>query len=251
MALNRGFRGLRFQVSAAQFTTYDADDFLGAQPDALGDDGGAVPFEVLAPFGFASRPLDPEGGVGCSLVHATQGNQGFAWFGSDPRSAPLLPALAKGESMQFGAYGQFVRCHDDGSISLFTTDDGTTNGRSIYFRISPTKGFEMQCPWGRLRLGPDGFHVLHSSGARIDLGAISGIPAPLDSLASYATISAAITSLQGSATSLGTDAGATNKAAVASLIAHLTAVSASLSALGATPTVPLNPALVAQIGAVV
>lgn len=249
------FVGLTFQLGTVLWSGYDDDDVLGVQVDTAGDTGSA-PLEMLHQHGFASRPLDPDvdaatqTAVGCVVQYAYQGSgQGFAWVSGDPRSLAKVPRLQKGESIQYGPQGNFVRCHADGSISLATTDDGTFDGRSIFLRVLPT-GLVFSFPFGRLTFDATGFHVLHSSGARIDLGAIGGMPAPLDALNSYATLSARMVSLQGSATSLGTDAGLTNQTAVAALLVEIGLLRAALASLGAVIPTPISP-LISQIGAVV
>lgn len=132
--------------------------------------------------------------------------------------------------------GHSVRLRDDGSITLSTFLDADPDSYSIFLRVSPDEGLLCETPWGRLSFGPDGFHVRHSSGARIDLGAIGGMPAPLDALASYVTISAAIASIEASAVSQGTDAGLTNSTAVGALITLLGAMATAIDAKSGTPS---------------
>lgn len=247
-------KGIKFQLGCVTYSGRDDDDFIGVQIDAVGDGPAIAPFQLLHPYGFASRPLDPvtdESGnplIGCTALYGQQGNECFAWLADDPRAAPTITALKKGESVQYGPRGQFVRCHEDGSISLFTTDDGTYDGRSVFFRVAPT-GFTFSAPWGRITFDDRGFHVLTSAGARIDLGyGDLGLPAPLDGLTSYAKMTAHMVSLKGTATVLGANAGATNEAGVAALLAELALLRAALAGLGAVIPAPINP-LISQIGA--
>lgn len=243
---------LEFDIAPVAYTERDADDFYRAQVDPLGDKG-APSFEVYHPYGFVGRPEDPDVAPdakvvrGATALYAYEGDQGTAILMNDPRVMEKLPGCGKGESFMYGAAGQFIRCHRDGAISLFTTDDATTNGRSIYLKLSPTKGLEISMPWGRLTLGPNGFHVLHSSGARIDLGAISGLAAPLDTLSSYATLQGAMASVRGSAVSLGTDAGVANATAVTALQTLVTALAAAVAS--ALPTTGITTAQIAAVGA--
>lgn len=230
-----------------RFATITATEHTGAsvlaQIDQDGGQDATTPtWETVHPYGFSARPPDPatdtDGNptAGCQALHDWDGSRGFVLPLGDPRLGPSLPAIKKGESLQYGQAGQFIRCHADGAISLFTTDDATPNGRSIFLRLSPDQGLEFSCPWIRVSCGPNGFHVLHSSGARIDLGSISGVPAPLDALASYVKIQAAMCSVMGSAVSLGTDGGAANLAAVVALDAFLATIVAAIgSASGVTP----------------
>src|SRR6185369_2237217 len=129
------------------------------------------------------------------------------------------------------AKGQFIRCHPDGKISIFTTDDATPNGKSVYSQVAPT-GFTRLGPWGRETFDANGYHLKHVSGARIDLGAIGGFPAPLDAINSYVTISAQSVILDAATVSLGPDNGLGMPAAKATVAnAVFTAVSAVLTAL--------------------
>ena len=241
---------MRFDLATATFSEFDDDGFLGVQCDTLSDGTGEPPFEVHHPYGFAARPLDPdEDGTGCSVLYARQGNRkAYAWLANDPRVSDIMPLLRKGESIQYGPKGQFIRCHENGNISMLTFVDGDTDKHTMFVRLDVEEGFRVETPWGRITLGPNGFHVKTSGGARLDLGSISGIPSPLDALATYAKLAAAIVSVEGSAVSTGTDAGATNTAAVASLVAWMTAVSAAIVAVGGAAVPP--PPTVTQLGAV-
>lgn len=127
---------------------------------------------VLFPGGY-------EGGHGVGVVISTPG---------DPRNAMA-------ESMS--------RQSDDGEHAWMTK---TAEGFSVISRVGKD-GLEWVTPWGTMTFGPKGFHLRHVSGARIDLGAISGLPPPLDTLGSYATISAAMTHVEGTAVAIGTEAG--------------------------------------------
>jgi len=240
----RGFYGL--ELGTVTFSGIDPSGFHAIQVDAFGEgSSGMSPFELSHPYGFASRALNPTAdGKGCSAFYWLKGSsEGFAWLANDPRVQALLPEIQPGESFHYGPKGQFVRCHADGRVSIFTTDDATPNGRSVYFQVAPT-GFTWVAPWGRITFDANGFHVVHVSGARIDLGAIGGLPAPLDQLSSYATLSGHMVRLEGSALSLGPGAGEGEPAAKAlttlavlqSLAAALDAVGASLAALTGVPT---------------
>lgn len=231
---------MKFDLYTASYSDIDPDGFVGIELDLFGEqEAGAPPAELHSPFGFLSRPLDPDvdadgnATLGCQALVADEGGTRHAWLGSDPRIIPLLPSLKKGEALFYGAKGQFVRMHEDGQISLFTTDDGTMNGNTIAMEVRPD-GFRWICPWGKITFDKTGFHVLHSSGARLDLGAIGGLPSPLDTLSSYVSISAAMASVEGSVVSLGTDAGATEPAAKAMTV--LSVLGSLMSAVQALKT---------------
>lgn len=227
-----------FDLGTARLSATDENDFIGVQIDGLGNAPGLPPFELMHSYGFASRPLDPDqSGRGCTALYATQGNEGFAWLANDPRVQSKLPNIRAGESLQYGAKGQFVRCHEDGGISLCTYVDGDPTKHAIYFLMSPTDGFRFESPWGRITFGPAGFHVRHGSGARIDMGKIAGIAAPLDALTSYIILSAAMISNNATAVAQGTDAGLTNETAVTALVALLGVLAAAIdSKSGPTTT---------------
>jgi hypothetical protein len=116
--------------------------------------------------------------------------------------------------------------------------------------------FNLLGPFGKITYGANGFHLLHHTGARIDLGGIGGLPAPLDELGTYATISAAILKLQGTAIVLGPDTGVAEPAAKAIALqtvlvaigAALTATASALSALGNASAGAAIAAAVAAIG---
>lgn len=188
--------------------------------------------------GFASRPAVPTPGqAAAQAVVVRQSDHDVVIAVRDPRSQAIYGNLAAGESCLYAPASQArVMLKADGGVVIYTTDDNTKDGRGIYFKISPTKGLEYSCPWGRMNFGPLGFHVVHSGGARIDLGAVGGLPGPLASLGSYAKLEGGITSIKGGAVSLGTDGGAANEAAVTALASYLaslvTALGAAFTAVG-------------------
>jgi len=213
---------------------HDKDSFLAIMPEVYGPGSSLGAIEVSHQYGFASRPvdMDSEGGA-CGAYYGTQGAQGFAWLANDGRIQAKLPEIKAGESFQYGATGNFVRCHQDGRISLFTTDNATVDGRTIALTIGPD-GLVFNAPWGNLKFDATGFHVLHSSGARIDLGAGSStlLPPPLDKLSSYATISAAMSSVESSVVSTGSSKGvATPVARSDALLVALQAIAGALQAM--------------------
>lgn len=197
---------LEFDFGVVAFTDYDEDDFLGFQADLPGENAGAPPAEALSPYGLRSRPRDPETdpegriGLGCGMLYIRNGDHRHAMALVDPRETSL-PALRKGETMLYAAPGQFVRLHEDGAISLFTTDDGTPAGRSVYLQVAPD-ALRFNAPWGVLTFDAAGFHVRTHSGARIDLGGVEvdGLPFPGGS---YAKVQAGVVDVKGSAVAIG------------------------------------------------
>lgn len=91
-----------------------------------------------------------------------------------------------------------VRLKQDGSVTLFCTDDGTDDGKPIFLRISK-KGLEFGSPFGNLKYNSSGFHVSTAAGPALDMGGIDlssvpGIgalpPAVINALTGYITFTA-------------------------------------------------------------
>lgn len=223
------------QVGKVLGSKYDDDGFLCVQVETFSSNDVTTGwFRLYNPHGFQTRPLDPDGISACQAMYWIDGTIGYAILLNDPRQQDALLQSKKGEIFFHGPGGSFVRMEEDGTISLFTTDDGTTAGRSVQFQVS-SKGLLFNFPYGRLTFDDTGFHVLHNSGARIDLGAIGGMPAPLDALQSYVAMSAAIAKVEGAAVSLGSRTGPAQPLAGATVtLALFGALSSVLGAL-ATP----------------
>ncbi len=208
--------GLVLHLDTIRGSFYDDDGFLGFQIDGDGDstDGApelepqVAPFDALHTYGFLSRPLDPavDGGGhierGALSLTLWEGSRGYSLALHDSRVVPALARCKGGESVQYGPKNNFIRCHDDGRISQMCTDDGTENGKVVAAEHGPS-GFTWRGPWGKLTHDALGLHYLHTSGARLDGGAVSGLPAPLDALGSYWTLSAQIIELKGAVVQVG------------------------------------------------
>jgi hypothetical protein len=98
-------------LGKALLTVRDENGFWGVQRDSLAlkqQQSDAPVYELLHTFGFASRPLDPTNGKGCSLFFGFDGREGFAWLANDPRLADKIPPLTKGGSVQYAADGSFA-----------------------------------------------------------------------------------------------------------------------------------------------
>jgi hypothetical protein len=102
-----------FRRHLAVLTEYDENGFIGVQWDAYGEKGTA-PADLLHPYGFASRPLDPttsasgETTFACELFLGWEGQESFAFLMSDPRVTPKVPQLKKGGSAQYASDGAFA-----------------------------------------------------------------------------------------------------------------------------------------------
>lgn len=183
-------------VTTCVTTTYDENGFLTASIEVptAGEESGADPFELHHPYGFASRPPDATETDGCAIGFCYIGSAGHAIAFGDTRKTKKLALLNKGESMQYGPTGNFIRCSDDGAISMFTSSspdgDVQTAKPSVFFEIRP-KAMRFTAPWGRQWFDNTGFHVFHTSGGQMHLGAISGLPAPFDTMLSYIDFKAA------------------------------------------------------------
>lgn len=102
---------INLALGKALLTVRDENGFIGVQRDPLALkslEADAPAYELLHTFGFASRPLDPTNGKGCSLLHWSDGSEGFALLANDPRLASIIPPIPKGGSVQYGSDGSFA-----------------------------------------------------------------------------------------------------------------------------------------------
>lgn len=219
--------------------------------------GIAASAPVWGQFGFVSRPAEPDGDGAAMAVFEVDGDQKTVTSTRDLRMAAKLPDLKPGESMCCGFAGQFIRFHQNGGLTLFTTTDGTPDGDAIYLKLVPDDGVEpspglvFESPWVRVMCGKLGFRVLHSSGAELELGALGGLPAPLDALGSMAKLKAGIVSIQGGAVSIGNPAtpGLANEVSVIALQTYMAAVATYLTATNVllTSLLPISGVTAAQL----
>lgn len=211
---------------------YNLGYFAGENTTSQGV-GASSP--VWPQFGFVSRPADPDEDGAAMALWIQDGDQKRVISTRDNRHTDRLPDVQPGETAVYAVPGNFVRCQIDGAITAMTTDDNTTDGNAIYWKMSPTRGFEFSSPWARIMAGPYGISLVHSSGARLDLGSLGGLPPPFDLLSSSATITAASISLMAGAISQGNPftPGLANEIAVTALKTWVSAV--SLAFTHATP----------------
>lgn len=277
-----------WDVKVCVTSAYDADGFLGIQVDAEGSEstgvatgaaskptagrGGVADYEVLYPGGVMHRPLDAtldeagnvHSGQGCPVQALTEGGRTFVIPLMDPRTVALMPTLNKGDRILPGDAGAFIRVQGSGPgvgrISTFTTDDGTTNGNSVYWLVWPDR-HEAVGPWGHLKFDPTGFHLLTQSGARFDMGGMFGLPGIISALTSYVSMAAASISLEASAVVLGGEGPLGHQPVCLynpALLAWMGQIQAALSALAAAVagftgigTFPALPAAAASIATIV
>ncbi len=200
--------------------------------------------------GWASRPSKPDAGSKAAQgLLVSCGDHDVCIASQDVRCLDQYGNLDFGEFCAYAAgedglaQGRIIG-KKDGSVAIFTTDDNTKAGRSVYFRVSPD-GFLFVAPFGTLRFDETGFHLLHASGASFDLGAIGGLPAPLDVIGSYIKMQAGTIQGSGSAQSFGSGTPSPlalqvpTAAAIAGLQAQITALQAAIAIFAA----PSNPGI--------
>lgn len=116
-----------FRLHTVTYSEVDSNGFIGIQFDAFGEEQSGMPtVEVHHPFGFRSRPRDPDADFGCNVLVGWEGHQAHAWLASDPRYTRVLPSDKEGGSTQYG-----VTKHGDVAVS-FSTFDGETGGYTLY-----------------------------------------------------------------------------------------------------------------------
>jgi hypothetical protein len=202
-------------------TSVDDDGYPQAQHNEDGEQGGpALP--ILGPLGFISMPLDPvmsQDGIepdpaqSASAFRVTQGSRGFSFPLQDPREIALVPKPNPGERLWHSAFGSFIRQHNDGAVSIATTDaggspkDGDGNpAQMVANRTTPTS-FERFGPWGRELFDAMSWRMNHAGGAKVAFGAIGGLPGPLSSVKCFARFEADMIEINGKIVSIGPGSG--------------------------------------------
>lgn len=152
---------LRWDAGTAQGSEYN-DGFLTVQPDfygekASGGEGGVVQL----PFGFLSRPLDPDEQGACQVLYAYEGDQLHTMPTLDARVIDKLPQLPKGSSIQFGADGGFGQFDPETHTwTLYIPTDFDGEG-------TPTKAHLLQI--GKDTNGKRCVTLLHADGPGISI----------------------------------------------------------------------------------
>jgi|GEM_PF-3533692 len=200
--------------------------------------------------GFISRPPKAQKGKAAAYAVVVKGGDRDTVVGAvDLRGLELAGLINDGDTVVYAAGEEGtsqgrVALKGDGSVTLFTTDDNTNDGKSVYMRVAPD-GFMWVAPWGTIRFDATGFHVLHDSGAAFDLGGINGLPAPLDVISSYIKMRAGTIGGASSVTSFGGNGKPLASAsdvfdALANLQSQINAIAnafTSFAAMSAAPTV--------------
>lgn len=257
---------IELDIGIAMGSEVDNKGHLSVQIDGYGEgQAGVAPYEVQAIGGILRRPLDPvvdgEGNPdptkACPTMYGMEGGRGHAFPLLDPRTVAKMPVIQKGEALVPGDAGQFIRFHVDGATTTMTTDAaGDPSGNAVYFRVKPD-GLEFVAPWGTLTFDASGFHVDHpASGAKLHLGYVGGLPAPLDAVGSYVTIEGGVVSINGAMVSVGPDGAADSAVKATPLLAYLAQMAAGINSLAAAVgsfsgagTFPALPAVVTQLAA--
>jgi hypothetical protein len=178
---------IEFDFGMAVASDYDEDGHLQVGIDLPGgaDDGGAgggAPSEVLAPFGFLSRPLDPVKdaagtiSVGCGMLWLRNGDQRHCFLLEDPRIIALLPKLKKGGSIVFCADGNFLLF--DGEDPTGKTRPGSLTG-SVKYRNSKDETRAHVLAMDKRTAGKEQLSLLHGEGQGLMCMATGKRPAVL------------------------------------------------------------------------
>lgn len=126
-------------------------------------------------------------------LYYNRNDQCIVFATRDTRTQFLAGNINPGETCVYSPVGQGrLLCKADNSVSLITTDDGTSTGNIISAGVSET-GFKVVTPWGTLTLDNTGLNITLSSGASFNMGGT----ADLASGGSAATISAGNITLNG------------------------------------------------------
>jgi hypothetical protein len=146
--------------------TVNEEGFIGYQTDGYGEgESGLATADHMQPFGFLSRPLDPDAdGTGASCLYILRGNETIVLPGYDARALSKIPVLKKGASVQHNALGGFAHFENDGTNSTWTCYvpvDFDSAGK-------PTKTCLVQV--GKDVNGKVSILLMHANGHRIEIG---------------------------------------------------------------------------------
>lgn len=153
-----------WDLGLCSLSIYDADGFLGVALDLYGEQSaGARAFEVLHPFGFISRPADPDVDSsgnpvrGAGALYGYEGeHRGVCIPLTDPRPVLLMPQLKKGGSAQYSQKGSFsVLDGDNGSWLLFVPYANRTKGLALAANVETS--------------GKEAIQLIHGTGMNITL----------------------------------------------------------------------------------
>lgn len=119
-----------FDVYKTTLSKYDENGFIGVQLELDGGDGPLA--ELHHPFGFSSRPLDPDDDGDCSAYGFQTGDEYHALLGYDRRIIPKIPQLPKGSSCQYSATGSYHMIQGDtGTATIYVPYANNTKTLTI------------------------------------------------------------------------------------------------------------------------
>src|SRR3954471_1001986 len=115
---------IELRMHVATYSEVDANGFIGIQFDAFGEEkSGMEAVETQHPFGFRSRPRDPDSGFGCTILVGWEGDEAHVLSVlADPRWIKSLPPEKQGGSTRYG-----VTANGAKGVS-FSQFDGETGG---------------------------------------------------------------------------------------------------------------------------
>jgi len=160
---------------------WDIEDVLGASRASngvpmlqIGDvrTGAVTDNAVVAwnPSGFIGYPRAPTAGSDASqtiLLKSAAGDQAFGF--RDVKTAKLSGQMQMGETCVYAPGSQArIFLKNDGSITLYTTDDNTDGGKSVFLSVGPD-GIRFGGPWGVVTLDAKALMAMHSSGSALHL----------------------------------------------------------------------------------
>ncbi len=220
--------------------------------------------------GFCSVPSNPVAGQSaCQGIVIKRGDIDVCIATRDTRTNDRTGNLKAGETCVYASghdgnsQGRTLY-KNDGSITHYTTDTNTAEGKSVYSRTAKgvddatgaPDGFTWAAPWGTMKFDATGFHVVHVSGAEFHMGGIYGMPAPLDQISSYIKMQAGTINGSASAQSFGFGANQplalqpAVQAAITALQTQVAVQAAAWAALGAL-TGPIVGAMIQPVAAAV
>lgn len=200
--------------------------------------------DLFCSLGMAALPPAATTNAHAEVValRGVPGCTGLGIAGRAEGSADAYAMLHPGDTAQHATgpkHGAMLLTREDGRVTMLTSEDATTTGRTVFIEVSPD-GQRFVGPWGKVTFGADGFHVRHYTGARIDIGGIGGsaMPGPLAALGAYCSLSAPIIRLEGAAVALGGSGPQDAVCKSTPLVVALTQLNVALGVLaGALPAI--------------
>jgi len=183
--------GLQVLNVSTSSTTASALVTLGDHLNGISESDSA---QWVQHVGFCSLPSNPQqagtiptDGTAPPWASTTEvgvfrgGQRDFVFASRDVNSQAAYGNLGPGEFSVYaaGSDGKSqgkVFGKDDGSVTVYTTDDNTSTGSGVYLRVDPSTGLTFVSPWGTMSLGPSGFHVVMSGGSAFHLGGLGAGP---------------------------------------------------------------------------